>query len=229
MILISVDLMNGKVVRLLRGNPKDIKVYSDDPISVANYWLGLGYSIHIVDLDAAIGRGSNHGIIRRILELNGFKEVSGGIRDPESAIRLLKEGASRVVIGTMAFTDRGSLLKLKGLKVAISLDVLGESVFIYGWQKVTGINYIKAMNELTAEGFEEFEVTFINLDGTRKGLKMKHAMSIPEYLRKHVILSGGLRLEDAEVIRDMGFEGCIIGSDAYERIYMRRNEKNEVR
>ncbi len=228
MILISVDLMNGKVVRLLKGNPKNTKVYSDDPVSVAQYWLSLGYGLHIVDLDAAIGGGSNQDIVMELLKLNGFKEVSGGIRNPESAIKLLKEGASRIVIGTMAFTDRRSLLKLRGLQVAISIDVMGENVSIYGWQRATDINYLHAMNDLIADGFENFEITFINMDGTRKGINMAQVMSIPQNVRRHIILSGGLRLEDAKLVKNMGFSGCIIGSDAYERIYMRHDEINEI-
>ncbi|MDG6928095.1 MAG: hypothetical protein JRN26_07390 [Nitrososphaerota archaeon] len=219
MLLISVDIMNGKVVRLLHGNPDSQKIYSDNPLSVAEYWAGMGYGLHIVDLDAAMGRGNNRDLIDKILKVDGFKEVSGGVRDAEQATNLLAKGASRVVIGTMAFTDRPSLLKLKGLPVAISIDVRGENVSIYGWQSTTSINFLHAMDELAGMGFDKFEITFVDMDGTRLGLNTGQAGLVPEGLRKNIILSGGLRLEDAETVYKMGFAGCIVGSDAYERMF----------
>lgn len=218
-MLISVDIMKGKVVRLLKGNPESPKIYSDDPLSVAVHWTSMGYGIHIVDLDAALGSGNNYDLIGRLLNVDGFKEVSGGIRDPDRARSLLAMGASRVVIGTMAFTDRPSLLMLEGLPVAISIDVKGESVSIYGWKKGTNVNFLQAMNSFIADGYDQFEITFINMDGTRQGLDMEKAELVPQAMRKSVILSGGLRLEDAETVSKMGFAGCIVGSDAYERIY----------
>jgi phosphoribosylformimino-5-aminoimidazole carboxamide ribonucleotide (ProFAR) isomerase len=211
--------MNGKVVRLLHGNPDSQKIYSDNPLSVAEYWAGMGYGLHIVDLDAAMGRGNNRDLIDKILKVDGFKEVSGGVRDAEQATNLLAKGASRVVIGTMAFTDRPSLLKLKGLPVAISIDVRGENVSIYGWQSTTSINFLHAMDELAGMGFDKFEITFVDMDGTRLGLNTGQAGLVPEGLRKNIILSGGLRLEDAETVYKMGFAGCIVGSDAYERMF----------
>ncbi|MGC8661092.1 MAG: HisA/HisF-related TIM barrel protein [Nitrososphaeria archaeon] len=219
MLLISLDIMKGKVVRLLKGNPENSKIYSDDPLSVAKYWTSMGYGLHIVDLDAALGSGSNYGLVRRLLGVDGFKEVSGGVRDPDQARDLLEMGASRVVIGTMAFTDRPSLLRLRGFPVAISIDVEGDSVSIYGWKKNININFLQAMKGFISDGFDEFEITFINMDGTRQGLNREKAGLVPQALRKNVILSGGLRLEDAETIGKMGFAGCIVGSDAYERIY----------
>ncbi|MCL4343558.1 MAG: HisA/HisF-related TIM barrel protein [Thaumarchaeota archaeon] len=219
MLLISVDIMNGKVVRLLHGNPDSQKIYSDNPLSVAEYWAGMGYGLHIVDLDAAMGRGNNRDLIDKILKVDGFKEVSGGVRDAEQATNLLAKGASRVVIGTMAFTDCRFHFSLKGLPVAISIDVRGENVSIYGWQSTTSINFLHAMDELAGMGFDKFEITFVDMDGTRLGLNTGQAGLVPEGLRKNIILSGGLRLEDAETVYKMGFAGCIVGSDAYERMF----------
>ncbi|MGC8558403.1 MAG: HisA/HisF-related TIM barrel protein [Nitrososphaeria archaeon] len=219
MILISVDLMDGKVVRLLRGNPKNARIYSDDPISVADQWINMGFGLHIVDLDAALDRGNNQKIIEKLLRLNGFKEVSGGIRNADRARQILSMGADRIVIGTMAFTDRQSLLSLKGLPVAVSIDVTNGKVSIYGWQRIMTINFLQAIRELERDGFDKFEITFIDMDGTRLGLNTKLAELIPFNMRKNIIISGGIRLDDVEAVNDMGFAGCIVGSDAYEKIY----------
>jgi len=223
MILISIDLMDGKVVRLLKGNPKSARVYSDDPVSVAGKWIDMGFGLHVVDLDAALNMGNNQKIIERLLRLNGFKEVSGGIRSAEHARRILDMGADRVVIGTMAFTDRQSLLSLKGLPVAVSIDVSNERVSIFGWQKVTEINFLQAMKELERDGFDKFEITFIDMDGTRLGLNTKLVEPIPFSMRKNIIISGGIRLDDVEAVKGMGFAGCIVGSDAYEKIYSKNS------
>jgi phosphoribosylformimino-5-aminoimidazole carboxamide ribotide isomerase len=215
--------MDGKVVRLLRGNPKSARIYSGDPVLVADKWIGMGFGLHIVDLDAALGRGNNQKIIEKLLRLNGFKEVSGGIRNAKLARQILDMGADRVVIGTMAFTDRQSLLSLKGLPVVVSIDVSNGKVSIYGWQRITAINFLQAMEELEREGFNKFEITFIDLDGTRLGLNTKLAELIPFSMRKNIIISGGIRLDDAEAVNSMGFAGCIVGSDAYEKIYSKNS------
>ncbi|MEM0096878.1 MAG: HisA/HisF-related TIM barrel protein [Conexivisphaerales archaeon] len=219
MLLISVDIMNGKVVRLLKGNPENPKIYSDDPLTVAKYWVSRGYGLHIVDLDAALGRGNNYNLIRELLNLDGFKEVSGGIRDADQVMDLIAIGASRVAIGTMAFTDKSSLLKLKGVPIAISIDVNSDNVAIFGWQRNIRVNFLHAINDFISNGFDKFEITFIDRDGTRQGLNKWKVGLIPELLRKYIILSGGLRLEDVETVYKMGFAGCIVGSDAYERIF----------
>lgn len=215
--------MDGKVVRLLRGDPKNVRIYSDDPVLVADRWIGMGFGLHIVDLDAALDRGNNQKMIEKLLRLNGFKEVSGGIRNAERVRQILDMGADRVVIGTMAFTDRQSLLSLKGLPVAVSIDVRNGKVSIYGWRRITAINFLEAMEELERDGFDKFEITFIDMDGTRLGLNTKLAEHIPFSMRKNIIISGGIRLDDIEAVNGMGFAGCIVGSDAYEKIYSKNS------
>ncbi len=106
-IIPAIDLMNGQVVRLYKGDPKQKTVYSDNPIEIAKKWEANGADmLHIVDLDATLGNGSNLSIIRKILdEISIPVEVAGGLRD-ESLILDVAKISSRVVIGTLAFKDK---------------------------------------------------------------------------------------------------------------------------
>ena len=173
-IIPAIDLMNGQVVRLYKGDPKQKTVYSDNPVEIAKKWEANGADmLHIVDLDATLGIGSNISIIKKILEEISIPvEVAGGLRD-ESLILDVVKMSNRVVLGTLAFKDKELLkkllLSLGSEKIVISVDHIDGEIVIHGWQDRTGIKLIDAIKEFLEMGFTEFLLTNVSRDGTMEG------------------------------------------------------------
>ena len=173
-IIPAIDLMDGKVVRLYKGDPDQKTVYSDNPIEIAKKWESAGADIlHLVDLDATLGIGSNLDMIKKILESVSIPvEVAGGLRTKSSVLEVAKL-SERIVLGTLAFKDK-SLLKLLlselgAEKIVISVDHKDGEIVINGWQKDTGIKLIPAIDEFLEMGFTEFLLTNVSRDGTMEG------------------------------------------------------------
>jgi phosphoribosylformimino-5-aminoimidazole carboxamide ribotide isomerase len=160
-IIPAIDLMNGQVVRLYKGDPNQKTVYSSDPVNVAKQWESAGADIlHLVDLDATLGIGSNIEIIKKILETISIPvEVAGGLRD-KSLVMEMANLSKRIVIGTLAFKDKpllkSLLSKLGPEKIVISVDHKDGEIVIHGWQKGTGIELIPSIKEFLEMGFTEF-------------------------------------------------------------------------
>ena len=137
-VIPAIDLMGGQVVRLYKGDPKQKTVYSDDPIEIAKKWEANGADmLHIVDLDATLGIGSNLEIIKKILDVISIPvEVAGGLRD-ESLISDVIKISNRIVLGTLAFKDKDLLKKLLisfgPEKIVISVDHMNGEIVIHGW------------------------------------------------------------------------------------------------
>ncbi len=218
--LVSVDLMDGKVVRLKGGNEKERQCYSDDPLSVAADILQKGFDgLHIVDLDAALGRGSNRGIILKILGLGFYKHVAGGLRDPADIEFYLSKGADRVVISTIAFTKPASVFLNFKDKIIISLDVKNGRVAIKGWKELTSEDLLGSIKKFLSLGFSKFIVTSIERDGTKEGFDRDLANMIPLEFRQRILIAGGVKLDELKEIERMGFFGAIIGRDFYDKFY----------
>jgi len=160
-IIPAIDLMDGQVVRLLKGNPNNKTVYSNNPIEIAKKWQNAGADmLHIVDLDATLGRGTNIQIIKKMIEeLNLPVQVAGGLRD-ENTISEACKWATRVVIGTMAFKQKEIVLRLADAlgkdKIVISVDHVDGIIVINGWQEKTKTKLIDGMNEFLKMGFNTF-------------------------------------------------------------------------
>ena len=215
----AIDLMSGKVVRLKEGKAENIKLYSENPLTVIKRFYDEGFErFHIVDLDAALGLGDNFNLISEMLKEKGYKQVAGGIRDVQKIKKYLDSGANRVVLSTLAFVNPQSLLPIKD-KITISLDVKDEIVSYEGWKKDSGLKLTEALLKFSEMGFEEFIVTSINRDGTMKGFDRKIAQSIPFEYRKKILLSGGVLLNEIKEIEMLGYKGCIVGKDLYEKYF----------
>ena len=153
-IIPAIDLMNGQVVRLYKGDPKQKKVYSDNPVGTAKQWEKNGADmLHIVDLDATLGIGSNISIIKEILNKVSIPvEVAGGLRD-ESLILDVAKFSTRIVVGTLAFKDKKLLKKLASSlghkKIVISVDHKDGEIVIHGWQQGTGLELIDSVKEFS--------------------------------------------------------------------------------
>ena len=221
-IIPAIDLMDGQVVRLVKGDPSKKTVYSNDPIGIAKKWQSAGADmLHIVDLDATLGRGTNIQIIKKMIEeLNLPVQVAGGLRD-ENTISEVCEWAMRVVLGTIAFQDKDALLRVaKNLgkdKIVISVDHVDGNIVINGWQEKTETQLIDGMNKFLNLGFSDFLVTDVSKDGTMQGPDLEYLQKACSLKNVNVIASGGIsNIEDVKNVKDTNAFGVILGKSLYE-------------
>lgn len=222
-IIPAIDLMDGKVVRLYKGDPNQKTIYSGNPVEIAKKWECAGADIlHLVDLDATLGIGSNLDTIKKILEtLTIPVEVAGGLRD-ESLVLEMANLSERVVLGTLAFKDKSllkSLLsKLGPEKIVISVDHKDGEIVIHGWQKGTGIKLIPAINEFLEMGFTEFLLTNVSRDGTLEGPDLEFLEQACNLPKSNIIASGGIsNISDISDVKMKNAFGVILGKALYEK------------
>ena len=221
-IIPAIDLMKGKVVRLYKGDPDKKTIYSDNPLDIAKKWESAGADmIHLVDLDATLGCGSNFDTLRSIAKSVKIPvQVAGGLRN-EKIIESALEFAQRVVIGTLAFNDKttlGELLTRYGKeKLVISADHNNGLIVVNGWQQTTKISLIDAVNEFVEMGFSEYLSTSIVRDGTLEGPDLKPLQEINEMNTVNLIVSGGIsNIDDVMKVKELNPFGVILGKALYE-------------
>ncbi len=221
-IIPAIDIMNGQVVRLYKGDPTQKTIYSDNPIEIAKKWEKNGADmLHIVDLDATLEMGTNLSIIKKIIENVSIPvEVAGGLRD-ESIVMDTAQISKRVVLGTLAFKDKTILKKLlENLgpeKIVISVDHKDGEIVIHGWQKRTGIKLIDAIKDFHDMGFSEFLLTNVNRDGTLEGPDLKFLEQACQLENANVIASGGIsNVNDVKNVKEKNAFGVILGKALYE-------------
>ena len=222
-IIPAIDLMDGKVVRLYKGDPSQKTVYSDNPIEIAKKWESAGADIiHLVDLDATLGIGSNLDIIKKILKSVSIPvEVAGGLRDKSLVLEVAKL-SERIVLGTLAFKDK-SLLKLLlselgAEKIVISVDHKDGEIVIHGWQHSTGIKLIPAINDFLEMGFTEFLLTNVSRDGTMEGPDLEFLEQACSLSNANIIASGGIsNIADVADVKEKNAFGVILGKALYEK------------
>ena len=222
-IIPAIDLMDGKVVRLYKGEPNQKTVYSNNPVDIAKKWESAGADIlHLVDLDATLGIGSNLEIIKKILaEISIPIEVAGGLRDKSLVLEVAKL-SERIVLGTLAFKDKPLLKlllsKLGAEKIVISVDHKDGQIVIHGWQKDTGIKLIPAINEFLEMGFTEFLLTNVSRDGTLEGPDLEFLEQACNLENTNIIASGGIsNLSDIKEVKEKKAFGVILGKALYEK------------
>ena len=222
-IIPAIDLMGGKVVRLYKGDPNQKTVYSSNPVDIAKQWESAGADIlHLVDLDATLGIGSNIEIIKKILdEVSIPVEVAGGLRN-KSLVLEIAQLSKRIVLGTLAFKDK-PLLKLLlselgAQKIVISVDHKDGEIVIHGWQKDTGLKLIPAINEFLEMGFTEFLLTNVSRDGTLEGPDLEFLEQACNLKNSNIIASGGIsNISDVEDVKEKNAFGVILGKALYEK------------
>lgn len=221
MVVPAVDIMGGSVVRLRRGDPGQATVYGDDPSAFARRWASEGADmVHVVDLDATLGRGSNSAAIARLASESSVPvEVAGGLRDRRAAMDAAGE-RNRIVLGTMALADRDSLLwlrdRLGAARVVVSLDHRAGAVLVRGWTAGAGTRVAEAMDSLIADGITEFMVTDVDRDGMMAGPELD-LLSAACSRRARVIASGGIAsAADVAAVRERGAHGAILGRAIYD-------------
>ncbi len=222
MLLPAVDVQNGQAVQLVRGEAGSEQVFGD-PLAAALRWQREGAEwVHLVDLDAAFGRGSNAEITAAITNELGLKvELSGGIRDAESLQRALDTGAARINVGTAALESPEwceEIIAEHGDRVAVGLDVRGTRLAARGWTREGGDVY-ETLERLSAAGCRRFVVTDVNSDGMLSGPNIKLLRDICARTDAAVVASGGIStLADVRAVAELvpeGVEGAIIGTALY--------------
>jgi len=231
-VLAAIDIMNGEVVRLTKGDQATKKVYSKDPVKIAKKWEKDGADmLHIVDLDAAFGSTSNNlSIISEILKAVNIKvQIGGGIRDTDTFERIAKMGFSRIVVGTMAYRNTNELrllCKNYSDKIVISLDEMNGKVMIDGWQSSSDSTVDDAIIKFNKFGISNFLLTSIIKDGTLSGPDIVTLNSINTDRKSKIIASGGIsNLLDVLRVRSIGCDSVILGKALYEE----RLEINKVK
>ena len=221
-IIPAIDLMEGKVVRLYKGNPNKKTIYSDNPLDIAKKWEASGADmLHLVDLDATLGMGSNFEILRNVAKSVDIPiQIAGGLRD-EKIIENALEFAQRVVIGTLAFKDKTTLGKLLSIhgnkKLVISVDHNDGMIVVNGWQQTTKTLLLDAVNEFVEIGFSEYLSTNISRDGTLQGPDLKSLQEINKINTVNLIVSGGISsIEDIINVKETNPFGVILGKALYE-------------
>ena len=221
-IIPAIDLMDGKVVRLYRGDPSKKTIYSDDSLDIAKKWQSAGADmLHLVDLDATLGRGSNFELLENIAKSVSIPvQVAGGLRS-EKIVESALEFAQRIVIGTLAFKEKPILDKLLTTygseRIVISVDHNDGLIVVNGWQQTTDISLIDAVNEFVKMGFTEFLSTNVNRDGTLQGPDLEWMKQINKIKTANVIASGGIsNIEDVAKVKETNPFGVILGKALYE-------------
>jgi phosphoribosylformimino-5-aminoimidazole carboxamide ribotide isomerase len=222
-VIAAIDIMNGEVVRLTKGDQATKKVYSDDPVQIAKKWEKDGADmLHIVDLDAAFGSATNNlSIISEILNAVNIRvQIGGGIRDTDTFERIVKMGFSRIVVGTMAYRNVNELRLLSknyGDKIVVSLDEIDGKVMIEGWKSSSDYRIDDAISKFNKFGISNFLMTSIIKDGTLLGPDIVTLNSINTDRKSKIIASGGIsNLLDVLRVRSIGCDSVILGKALYE-------------
>lgn len=224
-IIPAMDLLEGKVVRLFKGDPKQATVYSHDPLAIADDFVkAKAKLLHIVDLSAAFGKDNNRKIIREIIKTTGLEvEVGGGIRDIAIAKELIDYGAQRVIIGTKGMDSKfldNLIAALGKQRIAVSVDVVDSFFAIEGWQKKTNITAKEAVEFLHKKGIRWVVYTDVSRDGTLVGANTQTMQAWHNFKDINFISSGGVScLEDLKKIKaSLPFVwGVIVGKAIYEK------------
>lgn len=221
-VIPAIDIMDNKVVRLVKGDPKNKTVYSSDPIDVAKKWEKAGADmLHVVDLDATLGTGSNLQIIQKIAESVSIPiEAAGGLRTKE-IIEDALGFSSKVVLGTLAFKNKKILeevsQKFGKERIVISADQLNGKIVISGWTESTGIELIEGIENFVRLGYSQFLITTVERDGTLHGPDLDSLQKSCNIKNVNIIASGGIsNLQDIVNVKKCGASGVILGKALYD-------------
>ena len=222
-VIPAIDLRGGRVVRLYQGDFDQETVYSDDPVAVALRWEEAGAPrIHIVDLDGAkTGRLVNVGALEAIAaRVSVPLQVGGGIRDMDTATKVLHMGVQRVVFGTAAVRDPDLVSmacdKLDPEAVVVSLDARYGKIAVQGWSETASVAADELVKSMAAAGVRRFIYTDISTDGTLVGPNVEAVATLMEAAGTPIIYAAGIAsLDDLERLAGVGVEGAIVGIALY--------------
>jgi phosphoribosylformimino-5-aminoimidazole carboxamide ribotide isomerase len=219
----AIDLRGGQVVRLHRGNYDRETVYGSDPVAVARAYEAAGAAwIHVVDLDAARGQGSNRALVAAVAgAVDVPVQSGGGVRSEDDADALIGAGVARVVVGTAAFRQPGFVDDLCARhpgRVAVDVGVASDGrVVVQGWQERVDERFEGALERFSKSGVEAFVVTSVDQDGTMQGPDLTTLQVALAATDVPIVASGGVgRLDDVRTLAALGVAGAIVGRALFE-------------
>jgi len=217
----AIDLRDGACVQLVGGEYDAERVRLDDPVEVARTWERAGFRrLHVVDLDAATGRGTNAEVIREILRATSLEaQVGGGIRNVDRIESLLSDGASRVILGTRAVEDEDWLAEMTELyptQIIVAADVRDRRVVARGWTETTGRHVIDLIESLNDLPLAEVMVTAVHREGQMQGTDLPLMEDVAEESVHPICASGGIgSIGDLRALEDRGVASVVIGMALY--------------
>lgn len=218
----AIDLINGQVVRLLKGDYDRVTVYGNDPVSVAKDFEASGAEyIHIVDLDAAKdGKVHNFDIIKAICDETNLKvEIGGGVRSEEVIKQYISAGVFRVILGTIAIKNPDftkEMIKKYKEKIAIGVDISNGMVAIHGWTEVSAISCDELFSDLQKAGADCVICTDISKDGAMQGTNLELYRDLSKKYSINIVASGGVSsMDDVKALKEMNLYGAILGKALY--------------
>jgi phosphoribosylformimino-5-aminoimidazole carboxamide ribotide isomerase len=221
----AIDLRGGRCVRLRQGEADRETVYGDDPLAVARSYAEAGAEwVHVVDLDAAFGTGSNRALIRALVDATPLRvQTGGGLRGEADLTELLEGGAARAVIGTAAIENpalvRRAVERWGADRIAVGLDARGRTPAARGWKEESATDLFALAASLVALGARTIVHTDIARDGMLAGPNLELSAALAEASGAEVIVSGGMSGMDdvdAAAAAGRGIAGAIIGRALYE-------------
>ena len=225
LVIPAIDLMQGRVVRLTRGDPATAKYYEQwgTPIQVALKWKGEGAKrLHIIDLDAALGKGDNTRIVANIVQAAGLPvQVGGGIRTIDTAEKLLSCDVKHIILGALAFSNPYVIAQLQRkfgvASVIVALDNKNGEVMVEGWKARTSFTMSEALEKFTTLGAKTFLITSITKDGMLQGPDLETLRQASEYEDVEIVAAGGIgSIDDLVALKEAGVEGVVVGKALYE-------------
>jgi len=222
LVIPAVDIQRGRAVRLFEGDPARETVYYDDPVTAARHWDDLGAPwLHVVDLDAALGRGDNRSRIAEVASaVRARVEVGGGVRSVAAAAALL-ERVERVVLGTVAIREPAvldALLTTYGPeRVCVSVDAKEGRVAVAGWAEVTEVAADAFARSLAERGLTHLIFTDVSRDGTLMGVDPEPVARVRDAFPGELVAGGGVATQvDLDTYERLGLQGAIVGRALYE-------------
>ncbi|MBP7549316.1 MAG: 1-(5-phosphoribosyl)-5-[(5-phosphoribosylamino)methylideneamino] imidazole-4-carboxamide isomerase [Gemmatimonadaceae bacterium] len=217
----AIDLRDRHCVQLVGGDYQDESIRLDDPVAVARRWAAAGFSrLHVVDLDAATGRGDNRDLVRDILrQVTLPTQVGGGVRDEETLLALLDDGADQVIIGTRGIEDPSWLLEQAAHapgRLILAADVRDRAVVAKGWTARTALSLADVIAELAAAPLAGLLVTAVHKEGRMEGTDLPLIEDAVQSSPWPVIASGGVgTMQDLRNLEDRGVSAVVLGMSLY--------------
>ena len=218
----AIDIIEGKCVRLTKGVLSDKTIYENSPVEMAKIYQDAGFNtIHVVDLDATLGKGNNNQALDLIRKKIDIKiEVAGGIRSKDAINDKINQGFDTIVIGTFAIKNIDDVLDFKDSlikKLSIALDIKDNQIVSHGWQQTNNQSLEHIVNKYNDRPIHSYFVTDVANDGMLSGLNIKTFSSIKKLTNKHITIGGGVKdLNDLELSKINGFNNVVVGKAIYE-------------
>ena len=218
----AIDIINGECVRLTKGLAENKTIYDKSPVEMAKIYQDKGFeTIHVVDLDATLGKGSNDKTLELIRKNIDIKiEVAGGIRDKATIQNKINQGFDIIVIGTFAIKGIDEVSKFENNildKISVAIDLKDNKIASHGWQQTSTDSLESIVNIYNALPIHSFFVTDVANDGMLSGLNMSTFESIKKLTDKKITIGGGVKdLSDVQIGIKNGFDHMVIGKAIYE-------------